>query len=91
MFDYIAPGVDKPLDISVFSRPGCEYCARAKGMLAEVGIEFETLELNDAYTDRTLHAISAATTVPQIFINGELIGGAAELETRLSEQKAQAA
>jgi glutaredoxin-like protein len=91
MFDYIAPGVEKPLDVAIFSRPGCEHCARAKGMLADAGIEFESLELNDAFSDRTLRAISAATTVPQVFINGELIGGASALETWLSEQKDQAA
>jgi len=91
MFDYLAPGVDKPLDVAVFSRPGCEHCARAKTMLADAGMEFEALELNDAYSDRTLRAISAATTVPQIFVNGTLVGGADELETWLSEQKEKAA
>lgn len=91
MFEYLAPGADKPLDIAVFSRPGCEYCAEAKSLLAAADLEFETLELNTAYSDRTLRAISAATSVPQIFINGELIGGAAELKTWLSEQTEKAA
>lgn len=91
MFDYLAPGVDKPLDISVFSRPGCEHCARAKSLLTAAGLEYETLELNDAYSDRTLRAISAATSLPQIFINGELIGGATELESWLTEKKEKAA
>ena len=33
MLNYIAPDAPRPLDVTVFTRPGCEYCARAKGML----------------------------------------------------------
>lgn len=91
MLEFMAPGGAKPLDVTVFSRPGCEHCARAKGMLQDAGIEFESLELNEAFTDRTVRAISAATSVPQIFINGELVGGAAELEVWLSKERDRAA
>ncbi len=91
MLEYIAPGEAKPLDVTVFSRVGCEHCARAKGMLEEAGIRFETLELNEAFTDRTVRAISGATTVPQIFVNGDLIGGAAELEVWLERKNEKAA
>ncbi len=91
MLEYLAPGEAKPLDVAVFSRPGCEFCARAKGMLNDAGIEFEALELNTNFSDRTLRAISAATTVPQVFVNGVLIGGADEVERWLAEQDIQAA
>ena len=64
----------------MFSRAGCPHCARAKGLLRDAGIEFEALELNSDYTDRTLRAVTAARTFPQIFINGEHIGGADELQ-----------
>lgn len=91
MLEYLAPEQPKPVDATVFSRAGCPHCARGKALLAEAGIEFESLELNRDYTDRTLRAVAAATTFPQIFLNGELIGGADELEQWLSQQDKAAA
>jgi len=85
MLEYLAPDAPKPLDIAVFSRKGCPHCARAKGLLRDAGIAFEALELNRNYTDRTLRAVADATSLPQIFINGEQIGGADELETWLGK------
>jgi glutaredoxin-like protein len=89
MLEYLAPKAPKPLDVTVFSRAGCPHCARAKGLLNDAGIRFEALELNQNYTDRTLRAVTAATTFPQVFVNGEKIGGADELETWLKGPYAQ--
>lgn len=91
MLNYLAPGKAAPLDVTVFSRQGCPHCARAKGMLAEAGIEFEALELNKDYSDRTLRAVSAARTVPQVFVNGQLVGGADDLEKWLTKRRDKAA
>lgn len=88
MLDYIAPQTPKPLDVTVLSRNGCPSCARAKGLLRDAGIDFEELILNRDYTDRTLRAVAAATTYPQIFVNGESIGGADELESWLAGRQA---
>lgn len=85
MLAHIAPNAPEPLDVAVFSRQGCPHCSRAKGMLRDVGIPFEALELNKAYTDRTLRAVSGATSLPQVFINGEPIGGADELANWLDD------
>jgi len=89
MLEYLAPNAEKPLDVTVFSRGGCPHCVRAKGMLRDAGIKFEALELNKAYTDRSLRAVCAETSLPQVFINGERIGGADELVAWL-EKSAQA-
>jgi glutaredoxin-like protein len=91
MLSYLAPSEAKPLDVTVFSRAGCPHCARAKAALREAGIDFEALELNNDYSDRTLRAVSGATTVPQVFVNGNLIGGADELESWLSADQHKAA
>ncbi len=79
MLEYLDPNVVKPFDVIVFSRPGCPFCARAKGMLTDAGIEYEELVLNRDYTDRTLRAVASATSYPQVFINGEHVGGSDEL------------
>jgi len=88
MLEYIAPGASKPLDVTVFSRGGCPYCARAKGLLHDAGIRFEELVLNRDYTEATLRAVSGRSTVPQVFVNGDHIGGSEELEQYLDKAEA---
>ena len=91
MLAYLDPQAERPHDVAVFSRSGCPFCARAKGMLTDAGIEFEELVLNRDYTDRTLRAVADAMTYPQVFINGEHIGGSGELEAWLSSGTSKAA
>jgi len=91
MLSYVAPQAAKPLDVSVFSRAGCPHCARAKSLLREAGIPFEALELNQQYSDRSLRAIAADSSLPQVFVNGERIGGADELELWLAGRQNRAA
>jgi len=85
MLAYVAPNAEKPADVTIFTRPGCEYCAKAKGMLTDAGIPYEELVLNRDYTDRSLRAVAGASSVPQVFINGELIGGSDKLEAWLNK------
>ena len=91
MFSYLAPSEAKPLDVTVFARPGCPHCARAKAALRDAGIDFEALELNRDYSDRSLRAVSGSTTVPQVFVNGKLIGGADDLDKWLNTDQSKAA
>lgn len=91
MLSYIAPQAAKPLDVTVFSRDGCPYCVRAKGMLHDADIQFEELVLNRDFHESTIRAVSGRTTVPQIFINGEYIGGSEELEQYLNDSVKAAA
>ena len=84
MLAHVAPKAAKPHDVTVMTRKGCAYCARAKGMLNDAGIAFEELVLNQDYSERSLRAIAGATTVPQVFVNGERIGGSEDVEAWLS-------
>ncbi len=88
MLAHIAPGALKPADATVFGRNGCPYCARAKGLLRDAGIDFDELVLNRDFSDRTLRAVAAETTYPQVFINGERIGGSDALERWLAGRRA---
>ena len=84
MLTYLDPEAEGPQDITVFSRPGCPFCVRAKGLLRDAGLDFEELVLNRDYTDMTLRAVANSTTYPQVFINGRHIGGADDLEAWLA-------
>jgi glutaredoxin-like protein len=88
MLAYVAPRAGKPLEVTVFARNGCSYCVRAKGMLRDAGIDFEELVLNRDYTERSLRAVAGATTVPQVFVNGEHVGGSQALEHWLQARDA---
>lgn len=88
MLAYIAPEGEKPLDASILSRPGCPHCTRAKALLQEAGIEYEELVLNRDFSDRSLRALTGASTFPQVFINGEHIGGADALENWFQQKQA---
>ncbi len=83
MLNYVAPDAQKPPSVSVLTRPGCPHCARAKALLQDAGIQYEELVLNHDYTDRSLRAIAAASTFPQVFVDGEKIGGADDVEAWL--------
>ncbi|MCB1622327.1 MAG: glutathione peroxidase [Thiothrix sp.] len=83
MLAYIAPQAQAPLDVAVFSRAGCPFCARAKGLLHDAGIDFDELVLNHDYRNQALRAVAGVDAVPQVFINGELIGGSDKLEAWL--------
>lgn len=85
MLQYVAPEAARPLSVTVFTRKGCPFCAKAKGMLHDAGIEFEELLMGRDYTDRTLRAVVGTTSVPQIFIDGDEIGGSDKLEEWLAK------
>ena len=57
-------------------------------MLQSADIAYEELVLNKDFTDRTLRAVAARSTFPQIFVNGEHIGGADDLEHWLRKDRA---
>ena len=84
MLSFIAPEATKPLNVTVFSRPGCPFCVRAKGLLSDADIEFEELVLNKDFSESTIRAVSGQTALPQVFIDGQLIGGSDALEAFLN-------
>ena len=85
MLNYINPSATKPQFVSLFTKVGCPFCARAKASLKERGINFEEIVLSDDITTRTLRAVAGASTVPQVFIGGELIGGSEALQEYLEK------
>jgi glutaredoxin 3 len=76
--------------VVVFSKTSCGYCTRAKAILDERQLKYHSIELdvnsncpNDNCTQliKSLMLQTRMRTVPQIFINGKLIGGCSDLET----------
>jgi glutathione-dependent peroxiredoxin len=84
MLNYINPQAGKPQLVSLFTRAGCPYCARAKSMLSEQSIDYEEIVLGRDVSPRTLQAVTGASTVPQVFVDGKLIGGSEALAEYLN-------
>jgi glutaredoxin len=68
----------------VWSKSNCAFCVQAKKLLETRGIEFEERSIGQGWTkEQLLEAVPTARTVPQIFLDDQLIGGFAELRTHL--------
>lgn len=65
----------------VWSKDNCGFCVRAKQLLESKQIEYEERNVSNGNWTREqlLEAVPTAKTVPQIFINGTLVGGYNEL------------
>jgi len=91
MLNYINPQAQKPAAISMVTKPGCPFCAEAKKQLTERGMAFEEISLGKGIGIRTVRALSGKETVPQIFIDGDYIGGSEELIAYLEAAAKKAA
>ena len=70
----------------IWSKYHCPYCDQAKALLKSKGIVFEEKKIGDGYSkEELLEAVPNARTVPQIFLDGELVGGFTELKQKLTE------
>ncbi|WVQ76815.1 glutaredoxin [Cryptococcus sp. DSM 104548] len=88
--------VDKTIadnKVVVFSKSYCPYCKRAKQYLAEDTKDIVILELDEREDGSQIQAylptITGFSTVPQIFINKESIGGSSDL-LKLSHEQVKA-
>lgn len=90
MLRYINPEAPHPSFVTLFSKPGCPYCAQAKELLEAHGYDYEEICLGEGVTTRSVRATTGSGTVPQVLMDGRLIGGASELEQHLGQACAAA-
>ena len=79
MFKYLRPDQQSVGPVFMLARHGCPFCARAKAMLKEHNVPYEAVHLGDELTMMGVKAASGVAKVPQVFIDGKLIGGSDEL------------
>ena len=83
MIKYIDPNWKDQDSITLFTKPGCPFCAKAKALLKEKGLSYEEIVLGKDATVTSVRAITGKTSVPQVFIGGKHIGGSDELAAYL--------
>jgi len=63
-------------DVTIYRTNYCPYCDRAERLFEELGVDFEEIDVtDDPDTREKLVERTGEKTVPQIFIDGENIGG----------------
>ena len=64
----------------IWSKDNCSFCDRAKALMQLKNIEYEERKIGDGWTkDQLLEEVPTARSVPQIFLNGNYVGGYTEL------------
>jgi glutaredoxin 3 len=77
--------------VTMYATDWCGYCARARRLLERKGIAFEEIDIEavpGAYEE--MHRRSGRTSVPQLFIDEQSIGGAEELQALEAEGRLDA-
>jgi glutaredoxin 3 len=67
--------------VEIYTRMFCGYCHRAKQLLDEKGVAYKEFDTTSSpeLRDEARRRSGGGRTVPQIFIDGEPIGGSDEL------------
>ncbi|MEM6903550.1 MAG: glutaredoxin 3 [Pseudomonadota bacterium] len=74
------PASDSP-KVEMYVKMTCPYCHRAKALLDQKGVKVEMTEISfkPKLKAEMVERSGGGVTVPQIFINGEPIGGCDDL------------
>ncbi|WP_151193197.1 glutaredoxin 3 [Cysteiniphilum sp. JM-1] len=67
--------------IEIYTKPTCPYCINAKALLSKKGVTFAEYNISDKpqLREEMIKRAAGRTTVPQIFINNQHIGGCDDL------------
>ena len=68
-------------EFELYTTMFCPYCARARALLERKGVDYTEFDIIEEpqRRDEMIRRAGGRTSVPQIFINGEHIGGSDEL------------
>jgi len=87
LLHYVDKDAKEPDQVALLTREGCAFCAKAKKQLNDAGIQFAEVDLPHTIRTRALGAIARAKTVPQLFVNGKLLGGSDAVERWVAERR----
>ncbi|MGB1298997.1 MAG: glutaredoxin 3 [Psychrobium sp.] len=67
-------------NVTIYSRSWCSFCKRAKALLDSKEVAFDTIDIEEQPEKRDeMIERTGRTSVPQIFINDQAIGGCDDL------------
>lgn len=67
--------------VEIYTTPTCPYCIRAKALLKTKGVDYQETDVSrdPALRDAMMQRAGGRRSVPQIFIDGQHIGGSDDL------------
>ena len=76
-------------NVEMYTGPLCAFCDRAKALLNRKGVSFKEINLasDPNKMDEMIKKTNGMKTVPQIFIDGQHIGGSDKLQDLENEGK----
>ena len=76
------------MTITVYSKNNCVYCNKAKSLIKNLGLEYEEKKLEEFDSPQAMLEDIGKNVrqMPQIKIDGELIGGYNQLVEHFNEQ-----
>ena len=68
-------------DVEIYTQPWCPYCARAMRILDGKGVTYREIDAphGSAAREESIRRSGGTTSVPQIFVGGQLVGGCDDL------------
>ncbi len=68
-------------EVEIYTTRTCPFCQRAKSLLIKKGVAFREIDVagRPDLRDRMIERAGGRRTVPQIFIDGEAMGGCDDL------------
>ena len=88
MLNYLNANAVQPKRVTIFTKLGCPHCARAKTALKSRDMHYEEIELSgNGLSYSSLKAVTGQGTTPQVYVDGERIGGADDLEKWLANNQ----
>lgn len=74
--------------VVIYTTPTCPYCIKAKNLLEKHDLAYQEINVagNDELREEMIEKAGGRRTVPQIFIDGEHIGGCDDLMTKYSSR-----
>ncbi len=66
--------------VTIYSRSWCPYCKQAISLLESQGIDYNTIDIEDHPEKRDeMIKLTGRTSVPQVFIDDQAVGGCDDL------------
>lgn len=91
MLEYLNPNAVKPVQAVLLAKNGCGFCVRAKAALEDAGVPFVEMKLPNATRGVVVGALTGQTTVPQLLVDGVLLGGSDAIIAWAATMKAKVA
>lgn len=66
-------------DVIIYTTAWCSYCVKAKKLLDNKLVSYAEIDVSKADARAQMKALTGGTTVPQILIDNQAVGGCDEL------------